>query len=369
MRQPKKEKNLKLVNGAWTCDLTIQGKRIRQFGGYTKQEARNTLAKLRLEKLDARFGLKKPIAEVSFEEFADEFLDLYCKQNKRSWQRDELSLRSLKAFFKGGTLQSIGPEKIEAFKAQRRTEVSDSSVNRELSCLKTLCSKAVLWGKLETNPAARVKKLKEPPPRDRILTLEESRRLLRAASPDLRPILIVALGTALRRGEILALKPGDLDFTRGLISIRTSKSGKARQVPMSQVVAEALGGLPRRGEYIFHNSETGTHIKDVKTAFNAACRRAKKNPNDKKDPGITGLHFHDLRRTAATWMRRAGADLLLISRILGHSSLLMTQKYLCEDPGDVSQAFQKIGEILDLARLEVDRGEITESATDMKSIH
>ena len=369
MKQPTREKNLKLVNGAWVCDLTVQGKRIRQFGGYTKQEARNTLAKLRLMKLDVRFSLKPPLEEIAFKEFADQYLELYSKQNKRSWRRDQQSLKELKAFFRGETLQSLDPQKIESFKAKRRTEVCDGSTNRELACLKTLLNKAIEWGKLEKNPAAGVKKLKEPPPRDRVLTPEEGRRLIRAANPNLQPILILALGTAMRRGEILRLKWTDLDFARGLISIRISKSGRARQVPMSKAVAEILQSLPRRCEYLFPYKDTGEPMKEVGNSFETACRRAKMNPDDPKDPGITGLRFHDLRRTAATWMRRAGADLLLISRILGHSSLLMTQKYLCEDPGDVSHAFQKIGEIIDLTRQEVDTVEVPESASETKSVH
>lgn len=370
MKQPKNEKNLKFVKGKWICDLTFRGKRIRQFGGYTKQEARNTLAKLRLEKLDERFGLKKPTSEdVPFEKFADDFLELYSKQNKRSWSRDALSLKSLKAFFKSESLQSIGQEKIEAFKAKRRTEVSDSTTNRELACLKTIFSKAIDWGKVETSPAARVKKFREPASRERILTPDEGYRLLEAACPHLRPVIIVALGTGMRRGEILSLKWMDLDLVRGIVTITTSKSGKGRRVPMSGAVAGALGAVPRRGEFVFHNPETGTHIKDVKTAFLAACVRAKKNPDDQKDPGITGLRFHDLRHTFASRALELGADIMTVSRILGHSSIMMTAKYLHPTGESMRLAVERVGESMDPTRQKVDKGETVEAATDLKSYH
>ena len=164
MVKQKKDRNLKFQEGKWYVDFTAQGKRIRQFGGYTKEQARNTLAKLRIDKLDEKLGFKKPeLEDVPFEKFADDFLELYSKQNKRSWQRDEASLNVLKKFFKTDTLQSIGPEKVERFKAKRKAEVKPATVNRELACLKTLFNKAVEWGKLEESSLGAVKKFKEPP--------------------------------------------------------------------------------------------------------------------------------------------------------------------------------------------------------------
>lgn len=94
--------------------------------------------------------------------------------------------------------------------------------------------------------------------------------------------------------------------------------------------------------------------KDVKTAFHAACRRAKKNPEDKKDPGITGLHFHDLRHTALTWMLRGGADIVTVSKIAGHSSIQMTAKYLHETGESMRLAVEKAGEILERSREKVE---------------
>ena len=137
------------------------------------------------------------------------------------------------------------------------------------------------------------------------MTPDEARRLIEAAGPAFRPVLIVALGTGMRRGEILALKWTDLDLVRGVITVSNSKSGKGRKVPMSGTVAAALGAVPHRGEFVFWNPETKTQIKDVKTAWAAACARAKKNADDEKDRGIVGVRFHDLRHTALTWMLEA----------------------------------------------------------------
>ena len=114
MKTKKGERNIKFRDGKWYLDFTFEGKRYRQFGGYTKTQARSALAKRRIERLNCKLGftksLKKP--DVPFEKFADEFLELYSKQNKRSWRRDAASLKNLKPFFKGQLLEDIGPEDI-----------------------------------------------------------------------------------------------------------------------------------------------------------------------------------------------------------------------------------------------------------------
>jgi len=160
MVRPRNERNLFSREGKWYLDFTYKGKRIRQFGGYTKEQARNALAKIRIDLLDRRLGFRKPYhdGDINFAKFADEFLANYCKQNKRSWDRDELSLNNMKPFFKGATLQAIGPEDVERYKAKRKAEVSPSTVNRELACLKTMFNKAVEWGKLEANVIRTVRK-------------------------------------------------------------------------------------------------------------------------------------------------------------------------------------------------------------------
>ncbi len=355
----KKDRNLSFKDGKWYLDFTFRGKRIRQFAGFTKDQARNVLARLRIEKLDERLGFTRPVAPdpIPFDKFAADFLELYAKQNKRSWRRDELSLRSLGAFFKGETLQSFGAEKVEAFKAKRRTEVSDATVNRELACLKTMMNKAVEWGKIEANPTARVKKFKESPGRERILTAAEAQRLIEASSPGLRPVLIVALNTGMRRNEILSLKWQSIDFARGFILIETSKSGKPRRVPMNAAVEEALRGLPRLAEFVFYNPETKSYIRDVKRAFAGACERAE----------IKGLRLHDLRHTAASKMIEAGVDLVTVSKILGHASIQMTMRYSHPTPENMKLAVLKLGEILDPTRQKVDTITIPKPVND--SIH
>jgi integrase len=347
----KKTRNLTFDGRTWGFDFTRHDRRIRRKGFITRAQAEAALVRTKTLKMDEELGLAKPAADdVAFDKFGAEVIRLYSRPNKRSWSRDELSLKALNRFFKGKALADIGPADVEGFKAKRRTEVSDSTTNRELAFLKTIFNLAVNWGKLEHSPAAKVRKFREPAARERVATPDEIDRLIEAAGPDVRPVIITALGTGMRRGEILALKWTDLDFVRGVITIRTSKSGKPRRVPMSGNVAAALGAVPRRGEHVFQNPETGRPVRDVKTAFLAACRRAKKDPDDEKDPGIVGLRFHDLRHTFASRALELGADLVSVSKILGHSSIVMTAKYLHASGESQRLAVEKVADLLEPTR-------------------
>jgi integrase len=342
MREPRHEKNLRYKNGSWVCDITRRGKRVRQIVGFTKEQAKNSIAKMRIEQLDEELGFKKPDEDVLFAEFADDFLALYSKPNKRSWRGDERALRGLKRFFEGKTLRMVSSEGISRFLAARRAEISPASCNRELACLRTLFNKAIEWGKLEMSPVAKVRRFREPPGRERILEPAEAQRLIGAASPELRLVLIIALNTGMRRAEILSLRWRAVDIGGGVINIENSKSGKSRKVPMNALVREALRALPRvaSSDYVFYNPETKTHIKDVRRGFQASCARAE----------IKGLRLHDLRHTFATWWITAGGDLVALSKILGHASIQMTMRYAHATPEVVRLGIERVGELLDLGR-------------------
>lgn len=185
-------------------------------------------------------------------------------------------------------------------------------MNHELSILKQLFRKAIAWGYLEKgkNPAEDVKKFPESKGRVRFLTIEEAKALLEAASAHLQPILICALETGMRRGEILRLTWDDVDFRNGTLYIAKTKNGDPRHVPMSARLGATLNALPRslHTRHVFIGAirkipaggkrkrplnqpigKVGEPFQDVDTSFENACTAAE----------ITGFRFHDLRHTAA----------------------------------------------------------------------
>jgi integrase len=370
------EKNLKRdKEGRWKIDFRCKGRRIIRVIGPSKREAEAEIVRLKGEILRDPYGYGQKRVEVYFEDHAKEFLELYCKQSKRSWARDETSLDHLKEFFKGKYLSEITAEQVERYKAKRRADlvrpeaeekpgvdpklVSPSTINRELACLKTCLNHAVEWEKLDRNPAAKVKKFREPNAKERILTPVEAKRLLGEASEDLRPVLIIALNTGMRKNEILSLRWKDVDFVKSFIHIADSKSGRSRDIPMNSLVFETLYEMSRDREFVFENPETKSQVLDVKTAFKGACRRAE----------IKGVRFHDLRHTAASRMVEAGIDLVTVSKILGHSSIQMTMRYAHPTPENMRLAVQKLGEVFEKSGKKPESVQVWVPVTASKTAH
>jgi integrase len=358
-----------LAKGKWSFDFNCRGHRINRIVFGDRRRAEDEAVKVRAEILNGKFSPLKEKGkhrdDGSFGAHADEFLELYSKQKKKSWRRDELSIAHLKAFFGSVNLQDITMQQIERYQAARRADgVSDKTTNRELACLKTMLQRAVHWEKLGQNPAARVKKFREKDYKWHILTADEEARLMRVASDELRAAVIIALNTGMRKSEILGLRWEDAHRAEQhpYIFVGDSKSGKTRKVPINARVQEALLSLPQSGEYVFSNGNGG-HVLDNKTAFHAACRRAKKDPNDKNDPGILEFRFHDCRHTCATRMVEAGVDLVTVSKILGHSSITMTMKYAHPTDESMRRAVEKLADATG-AKVEPRSVALVENASD-----
>ena len=308
----------------WQYDFNFEGKRYRKVVGLSKTEA-NEAMRQRMRGLEReKHGLASSREPVLFENFASEFIENYSKAGKRSWINDENTLKKkFIPFLKQNRvhrLDAVTGGLVQQYLAERRKEISPASTNRELSLLKRLFNVAIEWGKAEFNPAAKIKKLREAGPRERILSEDEEAALMAEAHNHLRPFLVLALNTGMRRGEILSLRWENVSLESGLVLIEAAraKSGKERKVPINEPAREALLNLGRRSAgYVFINSQTRKPFKDIKTTFKHACKEA----------GIKSIRIHDLRHTFATRFIAAGGDLVALSKVLGHSSILMTMRY------------------------------------------
>ncbi|MCI0656403.1 MAG: site-specific integrase [Acidobacteria bacterium] len=169
---------------------------------------------------------------------------------------------------------------------------------------------------------------------ERILTGEEEPRLLKVSPPWLQDLLVVALDTGLRLGELLALKRDGVDLGRRLLKVVHTKNGRARSVPLTSRAVGALAARMRSGSgggEIFR-SGAGEAYWRVRSAFLRACALAK----------INGLRFHDLRHTFATRLVTSGVDLATVQRLLGHSDIRMTLRYSHPSSADVIEAVRRL---------------------------
>ncbi len=305
----------------WWISYSYQGRQVREAGGPTKKIAEEALSARKADIAREKFDLHDLKPSPLFRDFANTYLE-FAKDNKRSWERDEFSLKHLAAFFGNRRLNHISAFLVEAYKSQRKAEVKPATVNRELALLKYMFNLAIKWGKASTNPVRQVKLFREEQKPFRTLSPEEADRLIEAAPSHLKSILITALHTGMRRGEILSLKWENVDFSRGVIRVEKSKSGRVRSIPMHEKVREALVGLNRNGEYVFawNNGEPRKHIG---TAFDMALKRANIVPR---------CRFHDLRHTFATRLVENGVDLVTVKELLGHSAIVTTMRYSHPSP-------------------------------------
>ncbi len=304
-------------DGAWYIDYYVNGRGRRERIGSSRKLAEAVLAKRKVQIAEGKFLDVSGPTKIKFETLAAEYLK-FSKINKRSWRKDQVSIENLKALFGGRYLSEITPLKIEHYKAKRKDQVTPASVNRELACLKHMFTKAIEWGMTSENPARKVKLFRENNARLRYLTPEEAKRLIDAATPHLKPILIVALNTGMRKGEILKLKWKDIHWKRGVILLTDTKNGQWREIPMNGILTETLRDMMKQSDslYIFP-SRTGKPFTEVRKSFESALRVA----------GIEDFRFHDLRHTFASNLVMAGVDLTIVGEILGHKSIAMTKRY------------------------------------------
>src|SRR5262249_15474216 len=213
---------------------------------------------------------------------------------KRSYPKERYTLGMLEAEFGTIPLGELTAWRIERWKAKRRAAVAPATVNRELTALKAMLTKAVRWQLLDRSPATDVHYLPEQNARLRYLTPVEVDAVLGVAATDvaawLGPAIVLALYTGLRQGELLALRWRDVDLNLGLIAVEVSKNNEKRRVPVNQPVRAVLEALPRYGEWVLA-WPWGEPVSrtTLYAAFGRTCDRA----------GIEDFRWHDLRHTFA----------------------------------------------------------------------
>jgi len=342
-------------NGAaYGIDYRAGGKKHREIIGPLLGEAQKKLHE-RKELAGKGIVMKK---KKTFRQLAQEFSKLktgnpsYERSQKYSIgyfdQNKEWRDMSLTARFGDWKLSQITSHEIEKFRQERKEspvngrERKGVSVNRELHLLNHMLNKAIEWGYLDYNPFNRFKNAEgktsiyyEEIGRERFLTKDEILRLLEVSPPYLRNIMIAAIYTQLRKGDVLRLKWDQVDLETGLLTYREQKKrNKVNHKFLNDDMINLLMGIPKgKSEYIFNApvrrkkgekekyaalpDHDGKPLVDIKRVFTTACRKA----------GIKDLHFHDLRHTGASHLAMSGASLQIVQKQLGHTNITMTQRY------------------------------------------
>ena len=327
----------------WICYKGLDDKIYRESSGSSKfSDADELLTKRKRSVHEGKVPVTKKIKNYSFRELAEEYL-LWIKGRHQSAEIKGYIIRELVVRFGNLPLRKFSTAIVEQFQTELINKgLKNSTSNKKLNVLKAMFSKAVDWEMVEEHILKLVRKVKLQPEdsRLRFISKEECRELINACEPHLRPIVITALNTGMRKSEILNLKwDSNIDLKHGFILLDKTKNHERREVPINETLKSTLRSLfiNRRTDipYVFHVPKTAKRYKSIKRSFATALRRSK----------ILDFRFHDLRHTFASHLVMSGVDITTVSRLLGHKSLKMTLRYSHLAPAHLKNAVN----ILDMA--------------------
>ncbi len=308
----------------WWMSFRVDGRRIREATGTVVKKLAERIHAQRLTELAER-GLdtsyKAKESRATFADLSAEYLK--WAERQRSFLSKKSFIRLLGEAFGGLELRAFSTQLVEGYQTMcLKDGKAPATANRHVTTLKHMFTKAVEW-ELATEEALkkvrRVKLLEENNRRLRFLSREEGAALVNACAPHLKPIVVTALNTGMRKGEILSLEwERNVDLKHGFILLDMTKNGERREVPINQTLRSTLQRLVRRigCQFVFANDE-GRRLRWIKRSFGTALKRS----------GIKDFRFHDLRHTFASQLVMAGVDLTTVKELLGHKNLSMTLRY------------------------------------------
>jgi integrase len=208
-------------------DFYRGSKRIRESVGSAKGQAIKALSIRKSEIAQGKFHLVSKSSNLLLGELADRYIELVSFA-KRGCRNELYIIQRLKQFIGTRRISDLTGDDGERFKAVRSREVKPATVNRQLTILKHMLTKAVEWELLSRNPLQAVRYLRVPKHIERVLEPDEEILLIAACdrvhSRFLKPVVLMALNTGLRRGEILSLQWPQVDLARRTIRVVNTKS-------------------------------------------------------------------------------------------------------------------------------------------------
>lgn len=326
----------------WIRYAGLDGRLMYESSGSDKfRDAETLLIKRRQSIKEGKQPEIRKIENHLFSELVTEYTKWIKRQ--RSFGQKECNIKQLKEVFGNVPLRRFNTMILEQYQTERLqkgnkrgklvTGNKPATVNRHIALIKHMFTKAVDWNMVEEDVLKRVRKVKlleENNRRLRYLSKEEIQALVENCASHIAPIVVMAVNTGMRKGEILSLKWENVDLKHGFILLSRTKNGERREIPINQKLRDTLATVQRRLDvpYVFYDHLTGLPYSDIKNAFTGACRRA----------GIKDFRFHDLRHTFASHLVMAGVDLTTVSRLLGHRDMTMTLRYSHLSPLHMAKA-------------------------------
>ena len=292
----------------WWVYFYIDGRRHQASTGTSnRRQAEQVELKLRQEANLRRHQVVQVDPQMTFGALAARFI---ADASPRPHHLDRL--KHLLPYFADVPLVRINKGMARDYRNQRQHEkpISDATINRDLSVLRHILYWAVDESLVVANPLSRMPMARERRKRRPVMTVDEEHLLLGAASEHMRRMIIAALDTGMRRGELLHQRWEHVDFARRVLFVTRSKTpeGEAREIPLTKRLFDLLWETRENEGPLFTFRDKP--VKYIKTAWQAALRRS----------GIRHFRFHDLRHTFNTRLMEAGVMQEIRKALMGHSS-------------------------------------------------
>ncbi|MFO7889897.1 MAG: tyrosine-type recombinase/integrase [bacterium] len=317
----------------WIVDYYHKGRRHRKSTGTSnRKQAELILKDIEVRIAKGNFGFNDH-KKVNLSEFKAEYLE-YSKSRKadNSYRADKYSLNLFFDYLKDIYLHRITVADIENFITKRLQTVKESTVNVNLRHLKSAFEKAVASEHIPENPFKKVKLLKVKNSNiPKFFTKDQIKELLNIIPEGaFKNLIYFYLYTGCRRNEALNITWDEINLNSGKVTFKETKSGNDRKVPFNGYLTKMLNAMdkqedrpfPFRGDYVTHKFKKYLRKTEIK---------------NKED-----LNVHSLRHTFASHLVMAGVNLLTVSKLLGHSSVKVTEVYAHLIPDHLKTAVEHI---------------------------
>ncbi|HEX21230.1 MAG TPA: site-specific integrase [Actinobacteria bacterium] len=317
---------IKRASGNYAIVFYVDGKqKWKTLPGATLKQAERALADIVGSVYEGTYQDKN----IGFNELVDNWLESLKAQVKPSTLDFYQNIsKQLVERFKSSNVRNITTLQVENYLATKIGHISNRTVGYHLTVARMIFKKAMIWGYCYKNPTDFIKKPRVEHKEVKILSADQVDTLLAAAQGQTRLLIITALLTGCRAGELMALRWQDIDLVAGVISITrnyvrgkisTPKSrGSYRQIVIPPLLVDELARVKagKESDLIFTKSNGGPL--DWSNFYNREFLPLLKRA------GLPRVKFHSLRHTYASTLVASGEDLKFIQGQLGHSSLTMT---------------------------------------------
>jgi len=327
----------------WWIQYCYRGKVFRESSGSQDERIAQKLLIKRLGEICNGIFKGPKVEKTTFEELANDILTDYKVNGRKSGDKVELRLSYLRDTFGLDRMIDVTTDRIKAYIVKKQEAgAANATINRELSTLKRMFSLGLQVGKVFSKPY--IPMLKENNVRSGFFEWEDFTRLRNHLPEYLRPMVTFAYYTGWRISEIRSLRWPQFDQINGCVRLNpgTTKNDQGRIVYLPQEIRDLLTDLwkKRRLDCPWVFNRNGMMVGDFRSAWATACKKV----------GLTGMLFHDFRRSACRNLIRSGVPERVAMKISGHKTRSIFDRYHIVSESDLKDAAQKMEKLTEFQK-------------------